>query len=375
LFRRVLGQISANFAGGLCYASRHLAMKTTSIGKSCLFLSAVFMACNSHTSGGPNLGRVDACGDSACVVDAGADLEREAGDPDAASPPDLSTQDVLAQPDEANQPDVASSEASEQVDQQTSEASGAADDGGADGAAPADSGADAVVAAPVPTLRWAFEEDMTATVVSDSSPSGLGGTYVNTQVSTDVPPLAVLPNTRSRSFSAVTPGAAEIAVLPEALKLTPVLSIALWYQASTLKSPNDGVDLLSLGDNQIVRLHATGVAVFKRAHTAGEPSAHWSGCLGQPGVPHLDGRWHHVTAVYDVAATHIYFDGVELQTDGDCASADPIEYDQPGAFRVGRHGAPTPNPTYDFAGSLDDARVYARALTAAEVKALAGGAF
>lgn len=72
--------------------------------------------------------------------------------------------------------------------------------------------------------------------------------------------------------------------------------------------------------------------------------------------------WHHVTGVRSGTSILLYLDGTLAATS---TTGTPTSYDNPGPFVVGGQqyqGA--------FAGILDDARVYNRALSASEVKTL-----
>jgi hypothetical protein len=80
-----------------------------------------------------------------------------------------------------------------------------------------------------------------------------------------------------------------------------------------------------------------------------------------------DGSWHHATGVADAAGTRMWVDGRRVDAD---ATALPFTYTAGSSFTVGRSTA----GKQPFEGSLDDVRVYNRALTDSEIKALALGA-
>lgn len=78
------------------------------------------------------------------------------------------------------------------------------------------------------------------------------------------------------------------------------------------------------------------------------------------------GGWHHVAAVFDPASKQaLYFDGVETLSSSPATSivADPLG----STIRIGCRG----DDTNFFGGVVDDVRVYSRALSAAEIAALA----
>lgn len=96
------------------------------------------------------------------------------------------------------------------------------------------------------------------------------------------------------------------------------------------------------------------------------------GTAERPGIAAADldtTRWHHIAGVYDGAAgkAFIYLDGVLKDTHVNAALTGLVKPGQVAAF--GRDGAF--NRHY-FKGGIDDARIYDRALTAAEIVALAG---
>jgi PKD repeat protein/glucose/arabinose dehydrogenase len=77
----------------------------------------------------------------------------------------------------------------------------------------------------------------------------------------------------------------------------------------------------------------------------------------------LDGGWHHVAGIIDGGAGRLYVDGVEVPTDG---SVSPLVRSTV-PLRLGREGGGANR----FRGDLDDLRLYGRALTPLEVRALA----
>lgn len=77
-------------------------------------------------------------------------------------------------------------------------------------------------------------------------------------------------------------------------------------------------------------------------------------------------RWYHFVAVFTPTSGKIYLDG-ELKADNASLPGTPIDPCTGGNLRFGAQAALDLNP---FKGALDDIRVYNRALSAAEVKAL-----
>jgi len=75
------------------------------------------------------------------------------------------------------------------------------------------------------------------------------------------------------------------------------------------------------------------------------------------------GRWYHFAGVYDGSSMSLYIDGVPVGTAPAPRVADPIEA-SPEACLIG--GGPG---RYPFTGAIDEARIYSRALSTAEVQA------
>lgn len=84
------------------------------------------------------------------------------------------------------------------------------------------------------------------------------------------------------------------------------------------------------------------------------------------------GAWHHATAVRNNGTISLYIDGVFRlsATEGIQTPSYPINM-QAGAMCYGAFSPPRYNP---FGGKIDELRIYNRALTAAEIGGLSGGA-
>jgi hypothetical protein len=218
-------------------------------------------------------------------------------------------------------------------------------------------------------LHWKFDEDDAAgTVAKDASSNGLDGLYVGPPtISPPVMPPLKFPNLHSRLFEASKRQAAVITPLPPLLKPTTGLTISVWYLSKGIEVGGKGAELVSLGNNQLLRLLPGGFEVSKRIKKGNV--FEYVRCFSTPArTDHLDGKWHHLATVVDAASFRIFFDGVQVCT---MPSADPLGYDINGAFTVGRHGVL--DQVYDVDGNVDDVRIYGRALLTAEIMALAAG--
>jgi chitodextrinase len=147
---------------------------------------------------------------------------------------------------------------------------------------------------------------------------------------------------------------------PAALRLTGSMTWAAWIYATA--DPWD--------DGQIVAKSASSGWQFKTSpdtgpHTFAVAVSPDAGSLTQrySTTVRALGRWYHVAGVYDAGAQtlDIYVDGV--RSNGELRGAVPAsQYDSPEPVRIGRRSG-----GFYFAGTIDEVRIYDRALTAAEV--------
>jgi hypothetical protein len=240
-------------------------------------------------------------------------------------------------------------------------------------AAPATGNADLAPTLPAGlVLYWKLDEEA-GLFAEDASGKGLRGTFVFAPASSaDVPPVMfAFANPRSRAFVRGSRQAIVLSGMPPAIKPPATVTVAAWYRSTSLDvgggANTPASDVVSAGDVYLLRLRPNEVEVSKRI---GGPttSAGWARCRGPAPNP-VDGRWHHLAAVIDVDAMHLYFDGAAVCR---LANAQPMVYDRGEDLWVGRHG--DRQTTYEFDGNVDEVRVYDRALAAPEVAALANGA-
>ncbi|HXU83700.1 MAG TPA: LamG domain-containing protein [Polyangia bacterium] len=212
-------------------------------------------------------------------------------------------------------------------------------------------------------LQWRMDEISNTTLTAlDSSGSNFNGTYTGTVghplTSNDVPPGLI---GASRVFTRASRHAVQLTNMPPALKLTNEVSVTAWYKASTLGlGTQQGEEVVSAGNSVILRVRNNEIEYTKR--TAGGFVQ-----LRAPVNGTLDGAWHHLAGVTTATGMLLYVDGNQVLTN---ARAENIVYDATAIFAVGRHPTQT---TFDFDGNIDDVRVYARALSDAEVQAISQG--
>ena len=108
------------------------------------------------------------------------------------------------------------------------------------------------------------------------------------------------------------------------------------------------------GNNNTIEFSCTGLRV---------EGSQWGSVLGTTSVN--DGRWHHLTGVYDGERISLYVDGL---LDNFAEASGAIDRNsQPVLI-----GANSEMPAREFKGAVDEVRIYARALSPGEIAVLAG---
>jgi hypothetical protein len=213
--------------------------------------------------------------------------------------------------------------------------------------------------------HWTFDQGEDEGVL-DASGSGLNGTLVNrpTHVA-GVDGLALRLNGANQYIAFGD---------PTALRLTGSTTVSAWINASSF--PVDDAAIVSDHSGLGYQLDAT---VDQGPRTIGFKLADASGRLmALYGMTPLDtDRWYHVAGVYDAGARtlNVYLNG---QMDNGCLLGTVTDRQSISrvAVYVGRRGS---GEGFEFAGSIDEVRIYSRALAAdeiaAQVKGDAGGPF
>ena len=80
---------------------------------------------------------------------------------------------------------------------------------------------------------------------------------------------------------------------------------------------------------------------------------------------YTDGNWHHVAGTYDGSVARLYIDGVNGNNSPSSSTSGAPSVT--GAIIIGKHGNAASNY---FVGTMDDLRIYNKALTAAEIQAI-----
>lgn len=236
-----------------------------------------------------------------------------------------------------------------------------------DGAASDLAAADALLLSGL-ALYLKFDE-LSGTEALDSSGHGVLGLYTGadgTPSPTGEVPATMFPNPLSRAFTLSNRHAIQASNITAVLKEAPALTVSLWYRATVLDI--SGSELVSVGDNLFLRLRSGGGAMDFVQWIRNSPGPAVTSTCRLYVVAALNGQWHHVAAVSTATSARVYFDGVERCS---VAIAGTLVYERGPDLWVGRQGRG--NLDYDFDGNIDELRLYTRALSPAEVTALAQG--
>jgi hypothetical protein len=292
----------------------------------------------------PRFGRGAPAGDGAPTP--GADAGPRDADPRDADPPDADPPD--AGPPDAGPPEVAACAPSGCSDGRRCEA-----------------GRCQAIAGLV--LHFPFEEADGA-IAMDASPTRFHGTFIGevAPAPSDLVPLLEVATSRSRAFVLENASAVRAVGLPAPLR-PPNVSVSVWYRTTRtdFNGTNVGSELVSLGDNFVVRVAIDQIEVGKQVSASGGTFVK---CFARiSGGVLVDGRWHHVAAVTGADGMRVYFDGTTV-----CSNVETraVVYTESQDLWVGHHAL---QQRGRFDGNIDEVRIYARALTSDEVTWLAGG--
>ena len=153
----------------------------------------------------------------------------------------------------------------------------------------------------------------------------------------------------------------EVVNVPTSMK-NATFAISAWVNYSATDS--SGGEVATLGDSYGLRVISSGeVRAYFYAGGSSWPT------LTSTGANVRATGWHHLVGQYTGSSVQIYVDG---QLKGTLAASGPISYTLGTNFYLGRHGFGGTNHHYN--GTIDQVRVYGRALTSTEISALAAEA-
>jgi hypothetical protein len=206
---------------------------------------------------------------------------------------------------------------------------------------------------------WKLDESSSPAI--DYSGYGNDLPWQSSATSSATVPTLAFADAKSLQLSGATTDAA-LTTLPASVQVSLPITLSGWYSATTTDS--SGGDIISAGDSYVLRLTPTG------ANCAKYTGSTWVN-LNASVATALNGSWHHLACVIATTGMTIYFDGASVASNADTTA---ISYALGGSSRtlsIGRHG--NGQTVYDFTGNIDEVRIYNRALTQAQITALAAG--
>jgi hypothetical protein len=191
---------------------------------------------------------------------------------------------------------------------------------------------------------YKFDEG-SGTIVNDSSGNGNNGTISGATWATGKSGSG-LSLDGNDCVNKATPSAG--------LKPSLEVTTAAWVKMSA--TDTGGAEIVSMGDSYALRVQTSGnIQFFYYNGTT------WKSII-TTGVNVRDGVWHHIVGQKTSTALQIYVDGISKASTPNTGT---IAYTQGTDLFIGKHG--NGDTIYDFVGSIDDVRIYNRALSNQEV--------
>lgn len=200
--------------------------------------------------------------------------------------------------------------------------------------------------------HWTLDEG-SGTTAADSSGRGNHGTLVNGPVWTTA---GVFDD--ALSFDGIDDHVTVASPSPS-MQPTNAFAISAWMKYTATDSSGSS-EVATMANSYGLRVRSTGEV---SAYFASAPGA-WNFAT-TAGAGLNDGTWHHVVGQYTGSALQVYVDGVFNHQE---SFSGPIAYGLGTSFYLGQHNNST---NYNFNGTLDEIRVYGRALSANEIATLA----
>jgi hypothetical protein len=213
-------------------------------------------------------------------------------------------------------------------------------------------------------IYWSFDET-SGLVATDMSGQNRNGSYGGTGASFPSPSNSLapvqFPNTRSRAFNGNDHNEVRLRNIPASLRPANNITISAWFRVTGFQQSGYG-DVISVADGWVLYMGQNRLLFSKRAAGGG-----YFNCDASTGV-HADGNWHHLAGVSTSTGMVLYLDGMVRDTN---PSGSAASYSQTQDFLVGADIDPAYG--FYFGGNIDEVRYYTRALSAAEIAALAAG--
>ena len=196
--------------------------------------------------------------------------------------------------------------------------------------------------------QWNFDDS--ANRYGDFSGGGNTGTCTNCPV-----PVDGVPGTRGTALS--FDGVDDVVSVPHSasLNITGAITVGAWIRRNVVDRRDDIITKVAGGYNLLIHNNANLNRVFFQAHDSGGT---FRAVFSNPNAV-VNTEWHHVAVSYERPTARFYVNGQPWGT----AVRDFDMRPTSGELLIGVFS------TF-FSGSIDDVRIYSRALTASEIQTL-----
>ena len=214
---------------------------------------------------------------------------------------------------------------------------------------------------------WSVVRGNPNAVAVDSSGNGNNGTFVNKPVGSAPAPLIV-----AGGMSMTFNGSSQYVLLTDTAALKPSqITLSAWVYITQL--PSGSYYIVERPKNAyssyILQIDSNGKLLLNIGYTDSSP---YIKTLSSSGTLSLN-TWHHVVGTYDLTNMFVYIDGVPTSTSFSSAILYTNSTSGATGPRIGVHDNGSNLSGTFFKGSIDDVRIYNRALSASEAATLATG--
>lgn len=221
-----------------------------------------------------------------------------------------------------------------------------------------------------PVGHWKFDDEKTSTSAADSSAGKNAATLMNGPAWTTGKVAGAL-NFDGKDDYVEIPNTKDLEDVQEGS-----FTLAAWFKPENAppgtESANDAQYAIIIKTGWHTGLHYSGDKKFNFAFfIQGDPDPVWAG-TGAYEMDYEPGSWYHVAGVVDKAGkvSRCYVNGELTGTSEEwAADAKTREYGQ-ATWKIGAGGPGFANWAWHAKGAIDDVRIYNRALTAEEIKAV-----
>jgi hypothetical protein len=216
---------------------------------------------------------------------------------------------------------------------------------------------------------WKLDETGTLATITDYSGYGNHLTARNTPVANTSTPSTIFYDPGSVTFAKNLQRTLNLGALSTDLQQT-VWTISAWVKVTSLDT--NGTEVLSVGNRSMLRLIAgTGTNVRVEAIMYDGSTYKKGDSADNSTITTGDGKWHHVAVTNNGTTLTAWVDGTSLGTSlgGSTQAFNGVVDD----LTIGAHADYTGTQTYEMDGSIDEVRLYNRALTDGDLMAISSG--